>query len=708
MKWILFIFCCVASRWVCAGDFQLFEEDGRVGLKNEQGVVLLPASFDGLGWSDGSFSVIGEITGYKLNGKWGLINLKKEFVTQAEFESLIYSGADRVVAVKKISNISQKTGSLTLSGAVTIPFQYDAVKIYGLRAVVMNKVGTEYQFGLTDLNNKNLIPVKFSNIYPVSSIRFAVRNKQSKLALFSDAGKQTTDFFIDSISPFHRSFAVIHSNGLKGIINRDGIVVSEPLFSDIKLSGDGSVQALSQDQWKILDDHNQTTQSLKADHLDKFQKNSYRITRGGKVGVINTAWQEIWPIEYEYIGTVINEHIAVKKNRKWGLLSADRAESVPFEYDSMIWDGQFAKVLTIDVGKPKWWIINPALNAKSKSYDAITKWDDLFLVKRNGFAGLLNLEGREIVHCVYDSIVSIKKQQVVVRFKNHYGIISQDEHWLLGPQPFPIQIVNDSLYLLTENDITFLKSFNGNIIYFTDYKLSVEPFYLLEKSPSGDFKRIDFNGVQIKSLAQGVSVRGLPSLEPPVNDGLRIFSRDGKFGFRDSWGTLRIPNRYDSVKSFSNQLAAFKLLGRWGYLDTEDNMVVHPTYNYAGEFLDGFAIVSRNGKMGLIDKTGNVNLALEYDRIERSGDFLKLIDNGKTGLARLNGKLLIEPRFDFLQILPNDQVIVRLRDRFGVITIDGLNIIPTVYTSLEYDDTKNLYLAHVPSEWTTLKLPKNE
>ena len=58
----------------------------------------------------------------------GLINLKKEFVTQAEFESLIFSGADRVVAVKKISSIAQKMGSLTLSGSVTIPFQYDAVK----------------------------------------------------------------------------------------------------------------------------------------------------------------------------------------------------------------------------------------------------------------------------------------------------------------------------------------------------------------------------------------------------------------------------------------------------------------------------------------------------------------------------------------------------------------------------------------------------
>jgi hypothetical protein len=450
MKWVPFIFCCIASSWVYAGEFQLFEEAGKVGLKNEQGVILIPASFEALGWSDGSFSVIGEITGYKLQGNWGLINLKKELLTKAEYESLTFSGADRVVAVKKVSHIARKAGSLTLSGSVTIPFQYDAIKIYGLRAVVMNKVGTEYLFGLTDLNNKSIIPLKYSNIYPVSSVRYAIMNKQAKLALFSDAGKQTTDFFIDSISPFHRRYAVIHSSGLKGIINRDGIVVSEPQYSDIKFNRDGSVQVLSKDLWKILDDHNQVRNTLPADALKMFEDDSYSITRAGKVGVINKEMNEIWPFQYEFIGPVFNNLVAVKKNKKWGLLSVEQEEVLPFEYDSVIWDGQFATALTVDLGKLKWSLFNPTLKTKSKSYDAIERWGNTFIVHRNGFVGLLNQDGIETAHCVYDSIVSMKREQVVVRFKGHYGIITKDEHWLLGPQPFPIQIVNDSLYLQSE------------------------------------------------------------------------------------------------------------------------------------------------------------------------------------------------------------------------------------------------------------------
>ena len=111
MRGFIFLLLTGWCAEALAADFQLFEESGKVGLKNEQGLVVLPPAFDALGWSDGSFSVIGQITGYKLNGNWGLINLKKEYITKAEFESLIFSGADRVVAVKKINSISRKAVS---------------------------------------------------------------------------------------------------------------------------------------------------------------------------------------------------------------------------------------------------------------------------------------------------------------------------------------------------------------------------------------------------------------------------------------------------------------------------------------------------------------------------------------------------------------------------------------------------------------------
>jgi hypothetical protein len=103
-----------------------------------------------------------------------------------------------------------------------------------------------------------------------------------------------------------------------------------------------------------------------------------------------------------------------------------------------------------------------------------------------------------------------------------------------------------------------------------------------------------------------------------------------------------------------------------------------------------------------------VHLSLQYDRVERKDGYLYIVSNKKIGLANLKGRLLVEPRFDFLQVLANNQLIVGINNRFGVISSDGLSIIPVTYSSMEYDNSKNLYLSHLTSEWTTLKLPINE
>ena len=57
-------------------DFSVFSENGKVGLKDNQGQVVIPATYDELGWSNGTFSVINNITGYRKNDTWGLLNIE--------------------------------------------------------------------------------------------------------------------------------------------------------------------------------------------------------------------------------------------------------------------------------------------------------------------------------------------------------------------------------------------------------------------------------------------------------------------------------------------------------------------------------------------------------------------------------------------------------------------------------------------------------
>jgi WG containing repeat len=697
----LFFFCFLG--WAIeshADQFKLFEESGKFGLKDERGVVLLPPAFEALGWSDGRFSVIGQITGYKLNGGWGLINLKKEFITKAEFESLVFSGANRVVATKLVQGISRKAGSMTLTGEITIPFIYDAIALHGLRAVVMNKVGVDYRFGLTDLENKVILPLDFNTIYPLSALRFAVENTQKKIALFSDNGKALTDFFIDSISVFHRNFAIIQSQGKRGVVDATGSVVVNPSYRDIKLNDDGSIHALQVDHWKLIDTNSQEVKVLEADGLSLFTADHYRISRSGKQGLMDKNFGIVWPTAYDHIGPMKGGLITVKKNGKWGLLDLGQKEALPFAFDSLVFDGEFAFGLTNSLEKNGWTFINVADNVRStKRYDAIKKLNGQYWkVEKGGYFGLLTHAGKETVHCVYDSIVERKDSLVAVVFKKQFGIISVAEDWVLPPQGLEVQLVNKEVYLEHQPKNTFLKSFRGDIVYFTENRLIVNENYLEEILPNGAIKKVGFNGLEIRN----------PEMTEPQGDeldeGLQLFDGGGKFGFRDGRGRMIIPNRYDSAKAFSDGLAPFKLLGRWGYLNSKDKIVINPSFDFAGNFRSGYAIVSNRGRFGVIDKSGVVRLSLNYDSIIRSGSHLLIHVSGKTGLATLGGKIMVEPRYDILSVLPNGQILVCLDRKFGIISSDALNVVPMIYSSLQYDVTKNVYLAHLKSGWIRLEL----
>src|SRR5688572_27914774 len=93
-------------------DYQLFYENGKAGVRDQDGNVLIPAAFDALGWSDGSFSVVNSVTGYRSEGRWGLINLKKELITTVHYENLTSGGGDRVVATHWINPYTKKFGCL--------------------------------------------------------------------------------------------------------------------------------------------------------------------------------------------------------------------------------------------------------------------------------------------------------------------------------------------------------------------------------------------------------------------------------------------------------------------------------------------------------------------------------------------------------------------------------------------------------------------
>jgi hypothetical protein len=702
---LLFVACFFLSE---ASPYELFEQNGKMGIKDERGQVVIPPSFEALGWSDGSFSVIGETTGYRVQNHWGLINLKKEFITPAEFEELVYQGGEFVVARKKVSPVAIKSGCINLRGEINLPFVYDGIKVSGLRAIVFNLVGSRFSVGLTNLKNEVLIPLLYKDIHSLGTLRYAVENREGKIALFSENGSAVSDFTIDSLSAFYKGFSIIHEHGLQGLIDREGVMKVPARYQSIKIEEDGRVLGKLPGEWIYLDSQNKVLTRILADDLLPVRNRRTIIKSGDKFGLIDDLHQPLLPTEWDSLSELEDDLFLAKRNDRWGAIRSTSELQVPVVYDTLqFYEGGYRAFLKTSGCL----LLDRSGTVKTaKAYGSIQEFDSSTWKVRNGiYWGLLNQEGNEVVHCVFDSIGDRIGNLVAVKFKGLYGIIDLQENWIIAPQRYPIRLADETRYLLIQPGNSFLKSMDGKVIYFTSYPVEFKEKYWIEHLPNGTQNNLNYDGVKITmdEMPKGrtsVTEVSVPNLFQ-INEGLQGIRRNGKYGFVDGKGKLRIANRYDSIGAFQNGLAPIKLIGLWGFINTSDKIVVQPNYESVSTFINGLSIVKRNSKMGLIDQRGQVVLPVRYEHIDRlsTGKFL-LKANRLLGVAHVNGTIEIEPRFDDLKVLENGQLLVKQANKWGLISSSGLDIIPMQYDKLQFDPVKNQYLAFHKSEWRVLDI----
>ena len=128
------------------------------------------------------------------------------------------------------------------------------------------------------------------------------------------------------------------------------------------------------------------------------------------------------------------------------------------------------------------------------------------------------------------------------------------------------------------------------------------------------------------------------------------YTQDGKIGFKDENGNIKIEAKYVNAGTFSKE-GLTKVIGEdylWGYMNYMEEMVIEPKFEGAGDFGEnGLAKVCVNGKYGYIDQTGNYVIKPKY---LDAGDFgesglAKVCVNEKYGYIDQTGNYVIKPKY---------------------------------------------------------------
>lgn len=695
----ILVFCLVANlAFGSVQPYHVFEEGGRYGIKDSGGQVVVAATFEALGWSDGSFSVVESVTGFRSGNAWGLLHLKNNILHPAQFTELTLHGA--YLNARKFTPEGWRSGILNLQGKTVIAFIYDHIRLHGMRAVVTVRKNGEIRQGILSLANETVLPVSYRSIIPVAKRQFAISNTDGLFELVDENGKRYYPGQVQAFRPLG-NFTAFTEDNLEGLLNPEGEVMLTPAYEKIELNERGEIVTLAANQWMWLNQTGNASATLAARDIEPWG-DVLLVARGNRMGLLNENRETVLPFEYEHLIPLSPGYLIAKKNQRSGVIRPSGDVVVSLIYDSIAGSFPALRARATQQNKKTWWLLNDKGNAvHTKLYDWIgPEHEGLFPVVSKGFWGLVSPVGNEVVNCVYDSILDVRGGQVLVKYRGRYGIIGLKDNWLVAPQQVPIWFADSCHFWVRDGKQLILKDYRGSWIYFTHNPVESGRSFFTEYLPDGSSKRINFRGQLIDRSEH------LPTQTEFVmaeSEGYRGIRRHGKYGFVDDLGRLRIANRYDSIGPFQEGKAPVKLIGKWGFISKADQLIIQPNFEKVQGFVNGRAQVRQKGKWGIIQENGVMLLPCHFDRLEeRPNGYWLLVQNGALGLADPQLRIVVPPKFQAIDPIESGLLRVRQYDRWGVISMEGLAVIPIDFADLRYDAARKNFIGMKKGEWKTL------
>lgn len=115
-----------------------------------------------------------------------------------------------------------------------------------------------------------------------------------------------------------------------------------------------------------------------------------------------------------------------------------------------------------------------------------------------------------------------------------------------------------------------------------------------------------------------------------------------------------------------------------------DDMCAEFAWEFSG-FTSDNLIVRHMGKYGLVSRYGDIIIETKFDFLEmlQNQSFVKATIDGKTGILDVSGKVVVPMEYDYVGRMSEDMIVVCKDGKFGCFDKDGSLVVP-----LEYDEIR--------------------
>jgi hypothetical protein len=549
---------------------------------------------------------------------------------------------------------------------------------------------------------------------------------------------EINDFLVDSL-PVARC---IMTNGRYGLVNKKGkVILSGMLY--IGEFHEGKAMCTKSGMLELDKNNKKNEQIIPADEFYNKLICNYRLyydNRSDFVGSAiiakNAEWGYIdtngkWVVDgtkqkYENVGNFVNNRAIVRKNKKWGMIDQLGNIVLPIIYEELSFiPNSNNKLYFLSLKNEKFGYINSmAKLILPLNYDKIKEYsENMIAVCKAGLWGFADEQGNEIIACKFRSVNDFSEGLAAVMVNGKYAYIDKSGQIVIAAQFHKAGNFREGL--------AAVKTLNGKIIYIDqsgktvldlnfrdagEFKNGVAKVLIFEKGwaiidKAGNFvsnpkknwlhiSEFDENGLAkiiLKNRGYGIINQKGEIITQKFYYGIDKFSngfavvrrKSGKLsysGLIDLSGAETLKTKQMKLGKVSNGRTVFYEKGKYGYMDTQGNIIVPAMYIKADDFCEGKAIVYKShNESGIIDTAGNFIIAPNVSKIMEVNDGLALVKSPKYDFYFLGSDLKRQntENYSAAKNFCNGVAPVSRADKWSVINTRGFEMTSSKYQDID-------------------------
>lgn len=475
--------------------------------------------------------------------------------------------------------------------------------------------------------------------------------KGCKFGYLNEAGTVTIQPLFTTMAPFRNGKAIVEMSNGTGIIDHNGLFTVPPAYDQIE--------------------------ALRAEG-----KTTYRLSVSTKQqGLVDTMGNfRLYP-EFEDVGKISKELIAIKSGNSWGFVGQNGALVIPCQFDEVL---PFSEGFAAVRKGLTWTHIDATGRVRSKeAYRDLGDFENglAFASSKQRF-GYIDTSGNYVIQPIFDRAFSFEQGVARVIVNGEHGLIDLVGNWVLRPKYANISAFQENgtaIVRLTGTQPRF------SIIDRTGRQLTTKTYRQID--PFSQDRAL----VRTESAYGYIDGRGREVIDPvwtqaeSFQQGRAVVRQNGKCGFIDLNGSLVIPCKYSRCLAFDGDRAVvYQGTNQAGLIDRSGTEIIAPSLNRMLHFREGRGLMrdNRQGFYFITDKAALYDGY--YDEARPFYHGVAAIRRGNNwGLINHKGLPLILPKFSFIEPFVNGLARVTLAARYGLVSQEGYQILPAEYSYIE-------------------------